>query len=158
MGVVLTGCCLGLIYSFTVKLAENMGLQSNSRHAGLWALATLILHPGIHRLAGAGSFWPLTRCFLFGAGILFLESRKSSSALEYIGAGALFALAMGGQKVILTLAPLAFLAPWFWPSNIKRPLSHTIFALTPIVYWVTDSTSSILAGDTPSCNLAGVPL
>ena len=158
MGVVLTGVCLLLIYSFTVKLAENMGLKSWARQGGLWAVVILILHPGVHRVAGAGSFWPLTMCFLFGAGVLFLESRKSPSALEYIGAAALFALAMGGQKIILVLTPLAVLAPWFWPTRFKRPRYQVCLAALPIVYSVTSSVGSILTGDAPSYSFGAVLL
>jgi hypothetical protein len=153
LGVVLTGICLLLVYVFTVKLAENMGFNSSSRQVGLWAVAILVMHPGIHRLAGAGTFWPLTMCFLFGGGALFLESRKSASALEYISAGALFALAMGGQRIMLALTPLAFLAPWCWPTSIKRSRYYALCAAMPIFYCVTRSVGAMLSPNTPSYGL-----
>ncbi|MFK7989607.1 MAG: hypothetical protein AB8I08_26555 [Sandaracinaceae bacterium] len=147
IGALLTSVTLWLVYDVTARLSARVGLpDQRAGEAGLWALVSVALHLGVVRIAGTGSFWPLTLVLVFLALHLVLRisppPRRANDAVEplsrgavarvalgVLGAGAAFTLALGGSRLVLVLTPLVFLAPWAWRSFPRRPLPLALVAL-----------------------------
>ena len=134
LGVVVSGAALYLVYDVTARVARRAGLDARADEAGLWAAGLLALHPGLLRMAGAGSFWPLTLVLLFGALHLFLRAAEGEGwrrTAALFGAGAALGLTLGGNRLVLGLAPMLVLAVYAWPVRGARPW-HALAALPAI--------------------------
>jgi hypothetical protein len=135
LGVGLTAVALLVVYGLTIQLSRRTRGAAPGPEAGLWALVAVCAHPAVSRLAGGATFWPPSLVFLLGSASLLLASRERDSRLELGGAAALFALAMGGNRMLLVLGPLALLAPLLWPPSKRRwPTGSELSMLIPIAY------------------------
>jgi hypothetical protein len=118
VGVALSVIVIVLVWGVTRRLVFELGHPELARFAALLAAALLSVHPVHWRLAGAATLWPLALIGLLGAALAGLwASRRSeigAAALGWSVAAASFALACGGNVVLLTLTPLALLAPVCW--------------------------------------------
>lgn len=118
VGVGLSVIVVVLVWGLARRLVIALGHVEPARFAGLIAAGLLCVHPVHWRLAGAASFWPLALVGLLGAALAGLwASEQASHARALLGwlvAALGFALACGGNIVLLSLVPLALLAPLCW--------------------------------------------
>lgn len=157
VGVLLTAAALFLVFDVTTRVALRVGVPAQqSSEAGLWALVLAALHPGIIRVAGAGSFWPLMLLLTLLSLHLLLRAsppttRDRSDAAPsvrtvlrrsagLVGAGVAFALALGGNRLALVLTPMVVLAPWAWrslaPNSRALVPAALIAVLVPLSYFM----------------------
>jgi hypothetical protein len=118
VSVALSVIVVVMVWGLTRRVVVELGYPDLARPAALLAAAVLCVHPVYWRLAGAASFWPLALIGLLGAALagLWASSRSDIGAatLGWTVAACSFAFACGGNVVLLTLTPLALLAPLCW--------------------------------------------
>lgn len=123
VSVVLSMIVVVLVWGLTRRLVVELGRPDVARPAALLAAALLCVHPVHWRLASAASFWPLALIGLLGAALAGLwastRSETWAAALGWSVAACWFALACGGNVVLLTLTPLALLAPLCWTRRTR---------------------------------------
>ena len=120
---------LVLLWALTRRVMATLGRPDLASVAGLAAVACLATTPVAWRLAGSGTFWPWTCCWLLTAALAGLwaaevGAREQPSARAYAGLGWLLAtLALGfasaSNLVCLSLAPLFVLAPACWSAAVE---------------------------------------
>lgn len=121
VGFVTSLVVIVLAWGLARRLVFALGLPQHARLAALAGAGLLCLHPVHWRLAMAASFWPLALLGVLAAALAGLwASEREHAPTRLLGwsvAAIAFALACGGNLVLLTLVPLALLAPACWTQH-----------------------------------------
>ena len=131
VGVALSLIVVVLVWGLTRRLVIELGRPELAGVAGLLAAALLCTHPVYWRLAASATLWPLALIGLLAAALCGLWASRQretwAAALGWSVAAAWFALACGGNVVLLTLTPLALLAPSCWtPIDARALRAHAL--------------------------------
>ncbi|MFV8749010.1 hypothetical protein ACNOYE_00505 [Nannocystaceae bacterium ST9] len=165
VGVGLSLIVIVLVWGLTRRLVGELGRPDLARFAALLAAGLLCVHPVHWRLAAAASFWPLALIGVLAAALAGLwasERRELGAAtLGWVVAACWFALACGGNVVLLTLTPLALIAPACWTRRahasalrlaIVAPTGLAVLGLliaSDVDYGVVRALGGTTAGDYP---------
>jgi hypothetical protein len=126
VGVAVSLVVIVLAWALARRLLFALGVPAHARLAAFASAGLLALHPVHWRLAAAASFWPLALVGVLAAALAGLwASEREASGERLLGwsvAALALACACGGNVVLLTLAPLALLAPLCWTrQGFGRP-------------------------------------
>ncbi|PRQ09530.1 hypothetical protein [Enhygromyxa salina] len=117
---------LVLVWALARTLMRALGRPELGAVAGLSAVAVLACHPVAWRLAGSATFWPWALAWTLAGAVAGLWASQAAASrarvtriaggLAWVVAAGCWAIACGGNFVLLTLGTCLVLAPLCWTA------------------------------------------